>query len=81
MFTKKILVSALCAMGMIGAVTTPLTSVAQVGIQLNFGPPPPRYEVIPEPRSGYVWSGGHWQWSGNRHVWIAGNWQAERIRL
>ena len=78
MFTKKVLVSALFAVGMIGAVATPLTSYAQVGIQLNWGPPPPRYEVIPEPRRGYVWSDGHWQWNGRQHVWIAGNWQAER---
>ncbi len=78
MFTKKVLVSALFAVGMIGAVATPLTSVAQVSVQLNYGPPAPRYEVIPAPRSGYIWSGGHWQWQTNRHVWIPGNWQAER---
>jgi hypothetical protein len=79
-YTKKVLVSALFAVGMIGAVATPLTSFAQVAIQLNYGPPAPRYEVIPAPRTGYVWSGGHWQWQtqSNRHVWIAGNWQAER---
>ena len=78
MYTKKVLVSALFAVGMIGAVATPLTSYAQVGVVLNFGPPAPRYEVIPEPRAGYVWTGGHWQWQTNRHVWVAGNWQAER---
>jgi len=78
MFTKKILVSALFAVGMIGAVATPLTSVAQVEIQLNYGPPAPRYEVIPAPRAGYIWTGGHWQWQRDRHVWVAGNWQAER---
>ena len=78
MFTKKVLVSALFVVGTIGAAVTPLSSMAQVEIQLNYGPPTPRYEVIPAPRTGYVWSGGHWQWQGNRHVWIAGNWQAER---
>ena len=78
MFTKKVVVSALLAVGMVGAVATPLASVAQVDIQLNWGPPTPRYEVIPVPRNGYIGSEGHWQWRGNRHVWIAGNWQAER---
>lgn len=78
MFTKKVLVSALCAVGMIGAVATPLTSFAQVEIQLNYAPPAPRYEVIPAARPGYVWSGGHWQWQRDRHVWVAGNWQAAR---
>jgi hypothetical protein len=78
MLMKKVLVSALLAVGAIGAVATPLTSFAQVDIRLNYGPPAPRYEVIPEPRAGYVWSGGHWQWQNNRHVWIGGNWQRER---
>lgn len=78
MFMKKVLVSALFAVGTIGAVVTPLPSFAQVAIQLNYGPPAPRYEVIPAPRAGYIWSGGHWQWQTNRHVWIVGNWQPER---
>src|SRR6188768_3056065 len=78
MFMKKVLVSALFAVGTIGALVTPMSSVAQVEIQLNYGPPTPRYEVIPAPRAGYVWSGGHWQWRTNQHVWIAGNWQPER---
>lgn len=78
MFEKKVLSSALFAIGMIGAVMTPLASLAQVDIQLNYGPPSPRYEVIPAPRPGYVWSDGHWQWRDHRHVWVAGNWQRER---
>lgn len=78
MFTKKVLVSALFAVGMIGAVVTPISSVAQVEIQLNYGPPAPRYEVIPSPRAGYVWSNGHWQWQTDRHVWVVGDWQPER---
>lgn len=78
MLAKKLLVSALFAVGLIGAVATPLTSFAQVELRLNYGPPAPRYEVIPEPRSGYIWSGGHWQWRTNRHVWVGGNWQPER---
>ena len=78
MLMKKVLVSALLAAGTIGAVVAPLASLAQVEIYLNYGPPAPRYEVIPAPREGYVWSGGHWQWQGNRHIWIAGNWQAAR---
>ena len=78
MFTKKLMVAAVLAAGMIGGVATSLPSYAEVDIQLNFGPPAPRYEVVPAPRSGYVWSAGHWQWNGNRHVWHPGNWQAAR---
>ena len=80
MFVKKVLVSALFAAGMIGAVATPLPSVAAVDINLNFGPPAARYEAVPEPRRGYVWSPGYWQWSSNRsrHYWVAGSWQRAR---
>ena len=80
MFMKKVLVSALFAMGMVGSVATPLSSVAAADIYLNFGPPAARYERVPEPRNGYVWAPGHWQWNGNRnnHVWVAGAWQRTR---
>jgi YXWGXW repeat-containing protein len=80
MLVKKILVSALFAAGMIGAVATPLPSVAAVDIQLNFGPPADRHEVVPPPRRGYVWAPGHWQWNAgrNRHIWAAGYWERAR---
>jgi hypothetical protein len=80
MLVKKVLVSALFAAGMIGAVATPMSSMAQVSIQLNFGPPADRYEVVPAPRAGYVWGPGHWQWnaSSNQHYWTAGSWQTAR---
>jgi hypothetical protein len=82
MFTKKVLVSALLAAGVIGAVSLSLPSAAatSVDIHLNIAPPPPRYEVIPAPRAGYIWSPGHWQWSrsAGRHVWLPGHW--ERVR-
>src|SRR6185369_2639427 len=78
MFTKKILVSALLAAGTIGAVATPLSSMAQAVIYLNVPPPAVRYEVTPAPRSGYVWSNGYWRYSGNQHVWTEGTSPAER---
>ena len=37
-------------------------------------PPAPRYERVPAPRRGMVWSEGHWEWRGHRHVWIPGTW-------
>jgi len=78
MFTKKVLVSTLLAAGAIGAVATPLPSVAQAIIYLNAPPPALRYEVVPEARSGFVWSAGHWQYSGSQHVWVPGEWQGTR---
>lgn len=78
MFTRNLLVSVLIAAGAIGAATTPLPSAAAVDIQLNFGPPPARYEVVPDPRPGWVWAPGYWEWRGNRHVWRSGVWVRER---
>jgi len=80
MLTRKLLLSAMIAAGTLGAVATPLPSMAasSVDIQLNFGPPPPRYEVVPAPRHGYVWSPGHWAWDGYRHVWVVGQWLPAR---
>ena len=37
-------------------------------------PPPPRYERVPPPRRGMVWSQGHWEWRGQRHAWVPGQW-------
>ena len=78
MLMKKVLVSMLIAAGTIGALATPLTSAAAVDIQLNFGPPPARYEVVPAPRRGYVWVPGYWDWRGHHHAWISGGWVRER---
>ncbi len=78
MFTKKVLISALFTAGMIGAAATPLSSMAQVDVYFNFAPPAPRYEVVPAPRSGYVWSNGHYRGEGSTYVWTSGDLQAAR---
>jgi hypothetical protein len=78
MLMKKVLVSALFAAGMIAAVATPLPSVAAVGVYVNIGPPANRYEAVPAPRRGYVWSPGYWNWRGKKHVWVKGVWVRER---
>jgi hypothetical protein len=41
-------------------------------------PPPPRVEVLPPPRRGFVWDPGHWRWVGNRYAWIGGHWRPMR---
>ena len=74
MRSRKALIAMLLAAGMIGAAATPVPSIAAVDVQLNFGPPPPRYEAVPAPRRGYVWAPGHWEWNGHRHVWAEGHW-------
>jgi hypothetical protein len=52
---------------------------AQVGVNINIGPPPaPQYEVIPAPRAGYAWAPGYWQVQNNQHVWAPGRWMEQR---
>ena len=31
-------------------------------------------EVYPAPRPGYIWSPGHYEWTGARQVWTPGVW-------
>jgi hypothetical protein len=53
---------------------------AQVDFSLVIGnaPPPPRFESVPQPRPGYVWAPGYWNWDGHSHAWSAGHWEPER---
>src|SRR5688572_4107085 len=62
------------------AAFAPASALAQVDVSLVIGnaPPPPRFESIPQPRRGYVWVPGYWNWNGHRHVWTAGHWEPER---
>jgi hypothetical protein len=71
MSVKKALVSAFLAAGMIGAVATPLTSVA-AELYINVAPPALRYEAVPDQRAGYVWAPGYWNYQENNHVWVPG---------
>jgi hypothetical protein len=77
MLMKKVLVSALFAAGMIGAVATPLPSVA-ADVFVNIAPPALRIEAVPEQRAGYVWAPGYWNYEHNNHVWVAGTSVRER---
>ena len=78
MFTKKVLVSALFAAGMLGAAAMPLTSVAAVEVYVTSAPPAERYERVPEARRGYVWAPGYWDYRADKHHWKQGYWVRER---
>ncbi|MGZ5205002.1 MAG: YXWGXW repeat-containing protein [Caldimonas sp.] len=51
---------------------------APYGVDIRVAPPAPRVEAVPEPRRGYVWAPGYWDWTGHRHHWVAGHWVRER---
>jgi hypothetical protein len=74
---RKSLIVVLSAMAL-GVTAAPLTANAEVGIFLNIAPPPARYEAVPAPRQGYVWSSGYWNAKSNKHVWQAGHWERAR---
>ena len=60
------------------AMVSPAAAQVDLSIAIGMPPPPPRYEVVPAPRAGYVWAPGFWRWEGSRHVWAPGHWMAER---
>ena len=78
MLVKKVLVSALFAAGMIGAVAIPLPSLADVQVFVDRAPPAVQVEVVPGPRQGYVWSPGYYDWKNDNHVWVQGESIRER---
>ena len=56
------------------ALAAPSVGQARVDFFVNVAPPPPRVEVVPPPRPGYVWAPGYWRWHGHRYVWVRGYW-------
>jgi hypothetical protein len=46
-------------------------------ITVDVAPPADRHEAVPNPRAGYVWAPGHWEWTGRFYSWTAGSWVVE----
>jgi hypothetical protein len=45
-----------------------------VELDVQVAPPAPRYEVVPAPREGYVWSSGYWRYDHGHYRWEHGHW-------
>ncbi len=73
---KSVLAAALLAASL--GTLSASAGAAQIGLSINVAPPPPRVEMVPAPRRGYVWTPGYWNWNGRRHVWVGGNWVRAR---
>jgi hypothetical protein len=59
------------------AAATP--AVGQVHLNITFGPPEPRQEiVIAQPNPGAVWIAGYYQYNPltARYVWVPGHWSS-----
>jgi WXXGXW repeat (2 copies) len=70
---KKILLASMLAASVV-SIAVP----ASAAIFARVAPPAPRDELVPAPRSGYMWAPGYWNWNHNRHVWVKGSWMRER---
>jgi len=46
--------------------------------EINTAPPADRAEVVPAPRTGYVYERGHYDWDGHAYVWNEGRFIEER---
>lgn len=77
--SSLMLAAALTAGGPL-AFALPTVAQAQIGISVQIGtpPPPPRYEVVPAPRPGYVWAAGHYEWLHGNYIWRRGHWVRAR---
>lgn len=78
---KRSLLTALAVLSLSALAPLPALAGVQFGsivVEIGVPPPPPRVEVVPVPRPGYVWTPGQWVWDGYRHAWIEGHWTMVR---
>ena len=61
----------------VGAALAPVAGEAKQ-IIVEVAPPAARVEVVPAPRTGYVWAPGYWGWRANNHYWVNGHYIRER---
>ena len=73
MWKREMLFAALVA-STLGAL--PIAASARA-IIVDEAPPPPRHEVVPEPRHGYVWAPGYWDYRHGHYVWVRGHFERE----
>jgi hypothetical protein len=78
-YQKTIFTVLLVASTASALLATPLAQAQRhPDVWIGTAPPPPRHEMAPPPRHGYVWVTGYWAWNGHRHIWAPGHW--ERVR-
>jgi len=73
MMKGKVLLGALVASSLY---VMPIPASAEVYI--NVAPPAPRSERAPTVRKNHQWVAGHWNWRGNKHVWVKGRYVRDR---
>jgi hypothetical protein len=74
---KKLLIATFIAASLGGGLGLAPAAYADV-VVIRSAPPPPRDEVVPPARDGFVWTPGYWRWNGHRHVWVNGKYVRAR---
>lgn len=69
---------ALLAASLVAALGAGVSATASADVFVRVAPPPPREEVVPAERHGYVWAPGYWDWRGHRYVWVSGHYVRAR---
>jgi hypothetical protein len=72
--SRKTVLAAAFAASLMGLGAT----AAHAQIYVQVAPPAPQYEVVPAPRAGQVWAAGHYEWRGDRYLWVPGRWITAR---
>jgi hypothetical protein len=49
-----------------------------VEYEVEIAPPPPRVEVVPAPRPGYIYEPGYWYYDGRQYTWVDGRFIVHR---
>jgi hypothetical protein len=58
--------------------TPPPVAVPPPGDWPTQPPPPPQTEAAQQPRAGFVWIPGQWDWKAGKYNWVPGHWERER---
>jgi hypothetical protein len=75
---KRFQLSLLAALSFSAVATVALTGPCDgAEFTSDVAPPPARIERF-EPRDGYIWAQGHWEWSGRSYKWVSGTYLMER---
>ncbi len=77
---KSLLLAVTVAAGGLAGLAVPTAASAQayISVQIGMPPPPPRYEVVPAARPGWVWAPGHYEWLHDNYIWRRGHWVQAR---
>ena len=67
----------LTAVGIVGTLTWPTASNAQIAVGVSIRVGPPALPVYPQPicpGAGYIWTPGYWAYGPDGYYWVPGTW-------